>query len=358
MATAISLAERGVDVDLIDLDPQWRVYGAGITITGPTLRAYRHLGMLDDIKAQGAITNKTRLFRFDGTHILDLDEPVIEEGLPATGGIMRPILHKIMQQRVNALDISVRLGLTVDALANVDGGVDVMFSDGTSGRYDLVVGADGVNSRVRELAFPQMGSAQPTGQGCWRISIRKPPGLEMGEFFLGHANPCGITVCGPDSVYMWMLTPHVERDTFMNEEELFVTLKALLADFGGNAGWIRDNMTRQDWINYRPLAAALQPGPWFNGRIVLLGDAVHATTPHLASGAGMAVESGIVLAQELARAKTVEAGLQAYEARRFDRCRDVIETSVSVGRLQLQHGPPEEHAALLQGALARLNAPF
>jgi 2-polyprenyl-6-methoxyphenol hydroxylase-like FAD-dependent oxidoreductase len=91
---------------------------------------------------------------------------------------------------------------------------------------------------------------------------------------------------------------------------------------------------------------------------VLLGDAVHATTPHLASGAGMAVESGIVLAQELARAKTVEAGLQAYEARRFDRCRDVIETSVSVGRLQLQHGPPEEHAALLQGALARLNAPF
>ncbi|MBB4613445.1 FAD-dependent monooxygenase [Novosphingobium taihuense] len=358
MATAISLAERGVAVDLIDIDPEWRVYGAGITITGPTLRAYRRLGLLDAIKAEGAITSKTRLFRFDGTHMLDLDEPVIEEGLPATGGIMRPVLHRIMQARVRELAIPVRLGLTVNALENAEQGVDVRFSDGTERRYDLVVGADSVFSRVRDLAFPHMGPAQPTGQGCWRISIAKPPGLDAGEFFLGHANPCGITACAPDTVYMWMLTPHEERESHMDEEELFVTLKSLLADFGGNAGWIRDNMTREDWINYRPLAAVLQPGDWFNGRIVLLGDAVHATTPHLASGAGMAVESGIVLAEELAGSGDVRAALQAYQERRFDRCRDVIETSVAVGKLQLEHGDPKVHAHMLEGALSRLNQPF
>jgi 2-polyprenyl-6-methoxyphenol hydroxylase-like FAD-dependent oxidoreductase len=358
MATAVSLAERGVAVDLIDLDPEWRVYGAGITITGPTLRAYRRLGMLDPIKRQGAITSVTRLFRFDGTHMLDLDEPVIEEGLPATGGIMRPVLHHIMQARVRELAIPVRLGMTVDALDNDDEGVAVRFSDGSAQRYDLVVGADSVFSRVRELAFPHMGPAQPTGQGCWRISIAKPPGLDAAEFFLGHDNPCGITACGPDMVYMWMLTAHEERETYRDEEELFVALKALLADFGGNAGWIRDNMTRKDWINYRPLVAVLQPQDWFNGRVVLLGDAVHATTPHLASGAGMAVESGIVLAEELAKADNVEKALRAYQDRRFDRCRDVIETSVAVGRLQLEHGDPRIHAEMLQGALGRLNEPF
>jgi 2-polyprenyl-6-methoxyphenol hydroxylase-like FAD-dependent oxidoreductase len=144
----------------------------------------------------------------------------------------------------------------------------------------------------------------------------------------------------------------------MDEEELYATLKGLLADFGGNAGWIRDNMTRENWINYRPLSAALQPRPWSIGRIVLVGDAVHATTPHLASGAGMAVESGIVLAEELAKAETVEEGLFAYEERRFDRCRDVIESSVAIGKLQLEHGPPDEHKALLEGALSRLNEPF
>lgn len=358
MASAISLAERGVKVDLIDLDPEWRVYGAGITITGPTLRAYKHLGLLDKIKQLGAITSKTRLFRYDGTHMLDLDEPVIEEGLPATGGIMRPVLHQIMQERVRELAIPVRLGLTVTALENRGNGVDVAFSDETTGRYNLVVGADSVFSTVRELAFPHMGPAEPTGQACWRISIRKPPGLDMGEFFLGHANPAGITACGPDTVYMWMLTPHIERERHMDEAELFNALKELLRDFGGNAGWIRDNMTRDDWINHRPLAAVLQPRNWFNGRIVLLGDAVHATTPHLASGAGMAVESGIVLAEELARAADVTAALVAYQERRFDRCRDVIETSIAVGKLQLANGDPQIHAHMLEGALQRLNAPF
>ncbi|WP_333836317.1 FAD-dependent monooxygenase [Novosphingobium sp.] len=358
MATAISLAERGVRVDLIDLDPEWRVYGAGITITGPTLRAYRQLGLLEAIKQQGAITSRTRVFRYDGTHILDLEEPAIEEGLPATGGIMRPVLHHIMQRRVAELAVPVRLGLTVTALENRDDGVDVQFSDGTAGRYDLVVGADSIASRVRALAFPHMGPAQPTGQGCWRISIAKPPGLDAGEFFLGHANPAGITACAPDKVYLWMLTPHVERERHMDEDELFAALQELLRDFGGNAGWIRDTMTRDDWINYRPLAAVLQPRDWFAGRIVLVGDAVHATTPHLASGAGMAVESGIVLAEELARTADVHEGLRAYQERRYNRCRDVIETSVAVGRLQLANGDPNVHAAMLQDALHRLNDPF
>ncbi|MBC2667603.1 FAD-dependent monooxygenase [Novosphingobium piscinae] len=358
MAAAISLAERGVAVELIDLDPAWRVYGAGITITGPTLRAYRELGLLDQIKTAGAITNRTSLFRHDGSLIAVLEEPAIEEGLPATGGIMRPILHRIMQTRVRELAIPVRLGLTVTALENTGSGVAVTFSDASRGDYDLVVGADSIHSRVREIAFPHMAPPVPTGQGCWRISIRKPPGLDGAEFYLGHDNPCGITACGPDAVYMWMLTPHQPRETFMDEAELFAALHDLLRDFGGNAGWIRDTMTREDWINYRPLAAALQPGPWFAGRIVLLGDAAHATTPHLASGAGMAVESGIVLAQELARAGTVESGLQAYQDRRFGRCRDMIESSIAIGRLQLEHGDPAAHKALLEGALARLNQPF
>lgn len=358
MAAAIALSERGVKVELIDLDPEWRVYGAGITITGPTLRAYRRLGLLEAIKARGAITTKTRLFKYDGTHLHDLDEPVIEEGLPATGGIMRPVLHRIMQARVKELGIPVRLGLTVTAATNTGNDVDVAFSDGTTGNYGLVVGSDSVASAIRDLAFPHMGAAIPTGQGCWRISIRKPPGLEYGEFYLGHANPCGITACAPDSVYMWMLTAHEAREHFMDEEELYAGLKRQLADFGGNAGWIRDNMTRQDWINYRPLAAVLQPKPWYSGRIVLLGDAVHATTPHLASGAGMAVESGIVLAEELTGADTVEAGLLAYQERRYPRCKDVIDSSVSVGRLQLAHGDPREHAQILEGALSRLNQPF
>ncbi len=358
MATAIRLAEQGVPVDLIDLDPDWRVYGAGITITGPTLRAYARLGLIDAIKAKGAITNRSRIYRFDGLLLRDFEEPAIEEGLPATGGIMRPDLHHLMQERVRALGIDVRLGLTVSALSPVENAVDVTFSDGSTGLYDLVVGADSVFSGVRRLAFPHMAEAAPTGQGCWRISIRKPPELSTGEFYFGGPNPAGITICAEDKVYMWMLTPHEQREAHLTDEELYNTLKGHLEGFGGSAGWIRDNMTREDWINYRPLAAALQPRPWSNGNIVLLGDAVHATTPHLASGAGIAVESALVLAEELANAPDIASGLSAYEERRYDRCRDVVETSISVGKLQLEHGPPDQIAAKMEGALARLNLPF
>ena len=358
MAAAISLAERGVDVELIDIDPQWRVYGAGITITGPTLRAYRRLGMVEDIARLGAITNGSTIFLFHGEKVGELDEPAIEEGLPATGGIMRPVLHELMQKRVRELNVKVSLGITVDQLDQSSDGVDVVFSNGRTAKYDLVVGADSVYSKVRDLCFDHMSKPERTGQGCWRVSLARPPELERGNFFLGHQFPAGITPCGDDAVYLWMLTPHVSREKHFDDEELFQNMKANLADFGGNAGWIRDNMTREDWVNYRPLEAKIQPRPWSQGRVVLIGDAVHATTPHLASGAGMAVESAIVLAQELAETSDPLVALERYEERRFARCKDVVDTSIAVGKLQLSGGNPQEVGGMIGAAIHRLAAPF
>ena len=358
MAAAIDLAERGVAVELIDIDPEWRVYGAGITITGPTLRAYQRLGMVDDIAREGAIVSGASMFLFNGTHLRDMEEAPVEQGLPATGGIMRPLLHNLMQHRVTEAGVQVRLGITVDDLTNRDRGVDVGFSDGTTARYDLVVGADSIRSRVRDLAFPHMGEPERTGQGCWRVAMAKPPSLEKGEMFFGHKYMVGITRCGEDRIYMWLLTPHEARESRLTEEELLGEMKARLADFGGNAGWVRDTMSDDDWVNYRPLEAKIQPRPWSDGRIVLLGDAVHATTPHLASGAGMAVESALVLAEELARAESAEAGLAAYEERRYERCRDVVESSVAIGAAQLAGDPPEKIGGMMGGALHRLAGPF
>ena len=198
MATAIQLAEAGVAVDLIDLDPEWRVYGAGITITGPTLRAYKRLGLLDQIKAVGAVTNGTKLFHFSGAIIQEMDEPPIEDGLPATGGILRPDLHAIMSARVRELGVSVRLGLTVDAFDSDATGVDVRFSDGSASRYDLVIGADGIYSKVREMLFPAAVKPRFTGQSSWRILCDRPAGFDRGEIFLGHRHLAGITACSPD----------------------------------------------------------------------------------------------------------------------------------------------------------------
>ncbi len=357
MAAAIKLRENGNNVQLIDIDPQWRVYGAGITITGPTLRAYKHLGMVDDIAAEGAITNGNRVFLYDGTFMQELDEPAIEEGLPATGGIMRPVLHKIMQRQVRKLEIDVRLGITVDRMNQTENEVDVGFSDGSTLRYDLVVGADSIYSGVRNLMFPDSVKPPLTGQGVWRVSMQRPPDFDRGELYFGHERPAGITACAADKVYMWMLAK--DDQVRIPEEENYDRLQALMEPFGGNIAWMRENMSKSDWINYRPLEAAIQPRPWSVGRVVLLGDAAHATTPHLASGAGMAVESAVVLAEELAKSDgNVISALAAYEERRFARCKDVVDSSIEVGRQQLAGAGPEVVGKLIGGALHRLAAPF
>ncbi|PHR61867.1 MAG: monooxygenase, FAD-binding protein [Robiginitomaculum sp.] len=358
MAAAIMLGKTGHDIDLVDIDPDWRVYGAGITITGATLRAYKHLDMVDDIASHGAITNGAKIFNYDGTYLKDLDEPVLEEGLPATGGIMRPVLHELMQKRIRALDIPVHLGVTVDSLIQDEDGVDVVFSNGQKGRYDVVVGSDSINSKVRELAFDNSQDPIPTGQGCWRISMKCPPDIKRSEFYFGHKYTAGITRCGVDEMYMWLLTPD-DGSLWVKDEEAMEMLSERLKDFGGTPKWIRENMTKDDWINYRPLAAVLQPGPWANGRIVLLGDSAHATTPHLASGAGMAVEGGVVLSQELnVEGVSIQDALMAYNERRYSRCRDVVESSIAIGQKQLEGGDPDEVGDLIGAAIHRLAKPF
>lgn len=354
MSAVIQLMTDGHDVELIDIDPGWRVYGAGITITGPTLRAYRRLGLLDQLRSRGAISKGSRILKVDGSFIANLDEPALEEGLPATGGIMRPVLHALMQERIAELGGNVRLGLTIDALDQTGDGVAVRLSDGSEGQYDVVIGSDGVSSIVRRLAFPDRIEPVNTGQGCWRVSMRTPHPMDRGEFYIGGIGTAGITPCAPDALYLWLLTPHAPG-FWVEEARAHDQFRALLADYGGTAGWVRDNMLDTDWINYRPLSAALQPGPWANGRIVLLGDSAHATTPHLASGAGMAVEGALVLAEELREpGRSVEAALLAYSERRYPRCRLVVESSVESGRLQLEGAPPQIISAHIGRALHAL----
>ena len=298
------------------------------------------------------------IYRYDGTFLNAFDEPVLEEGLPATGGIMRPVLHRIMQAHVAALGIEVRLGVTVVACAQDHAGVDVTFDDGSRDRYDMVVGADGIMSQVRTLVFGDAPMPKETGQACWRVSMPRPEGFDRGEFYLGGPYPAGVTACSPHDIYMWMLTPH-EPGQWMPEEEMHERLRAELAGYGGTIAWIRDRMTTDNWINYRPLSAVLQPLPWSNGRVALLGDAAHATTPHLASGAGMAVEDGLVLAEEIARdGRGVAEALSAYGARRFPRCRHVVETSIEVGRLQIGGGGAERVGQLIGAGLHELAADY
>jgi len=142
---------------------------------------------------------------------------------------------------------------------------------------------------------------------------------------------------------------------FINEEDLLPTLRALLEPYPAElVKKVRDTLSENSQINYRPLEGLILPRPWNSGRVILLGDAVHATTPHLASGAGMGFEDGVVFADEFAKGGDIFEVMTRYQNRRWERCRMVVENSLRLGEIELASGPKEEHAqvmALSQAAL-------
>jgi len=354
MATAIALLKRGVQVDIVEIDPDWKVYGAGLTITGPTLRAFRDLGLLDAIAEQGFLSVAAHMHLFDGTLLSAAEQLPIEPGLPSAGGIMRPKLHQIMSGEVKRLGAHVRLSLTVDALDQSANRVTAQLSDGSRQQYDLVVGADGIYSKVRGMVFDRAVQPVYTGQMSWRVVSDRPPDMDVSKFYFGHENIGGTIPCSQAEVYSFILHPQPDPRRIPDEEKAgFV--RGLLKDFGGDMARIRDDISDQSSIVQRPFEYALQPLPWHRGRVVLIGDAVHATTAHLASGAGIAVEDAIVLADELGKAEgRIAEGLVAFEQRRFERCRYVVETSVGICKSQLEHAPPQEIGMRMAEAMHRL----
>ena len=121
---------------------------------------------------------------------------------------------------------------------------------------------------------------------------------------------------------------------------------------------LAEDITDDGGVVYRPLEALLVSGPWSKGRVVLLGDAVHATTPHLGQGAGLAIEDSLVLADELARHDDMEQALQAYGARRFERCAWIVRASLAICRGQLGEGPPVDNARATAEMFAHISRPI
>jgi 2-polyprenyl-6-methoxyphenol hydroxylase-like FAD-dependent oxidoreductase len=358
MSTAVSLARLGVAVELIDIDPQWRAYGAGISVTGMSLRAFDQLGILDDVRREGFIGSGLRLRAPDGSVVMESPTaPADAAPIDCSGGIMRPALHAIMQRLVREAAITVTLAVSPQGYAEGDGFVDVALSDGSSRRVDVAVAADGIFSQTRSLLFPEAAPPRFTGQGCWRIVADRTPDMDRAEIWVGGPVKLGLNPISANKIYAFILE-HVPDNPWFDEADMLPHVAQLLAPFGGAFAAIRANLGPQSLVNYRPLEWQLLPRPWHKGRVVLIGDAAHATTPHMASGAGAAAEDGIALAEELARTPDVDAALTAFADRRYDRVRAIVENSVRIGEIEMAGGNQVDANAMLGATMAKLKEPF
>ena len=136
-------------------------------------------------------------------------------------------------------------------------------------------------------------------------------------------------------------------------------LKRLLEPYGGLSAKIRDEYINDpEDVVLRPEEAMIAPAPWHRGRIVLMGDAVHAITPHLGQGAAQAIEDGVVLADCLAKHDTLQAAFVEYTERRYERCKLIVETSMAIGQWETGNLPDFDNVAATNHVLEVMASPI
>ncbi|SDS09235.1 2-polyprenyl-6-methoxyphenol hydroxylase [Nocardioides scoriae] len=334
-ATAVLLAEQGVSVDLVDIAPDIATHGSGITLQGNALRVLRELGVWDAVREHGYAFDGLGLRAPDphGSLVAELDD--IRTGgddLPATLGMPRPTMARILLDRAVAVGVKVRFATTYTSLTQDADGVDVLFADESTARYDLVVGADGIRSWTRrQLGIPLETSS--TGMGIWRVFTTRPASVTRTDLYYG--GPCyiaGYCPTGEDSLYAYVVERAQDRSTLGPDEQLEV-MRGLAAAYHGPWDEIRERMDDPTRVNYTWFESHVLDAPWNRGRVVLVGDAAHTCPPTLAQGAAQALEDASVLAEVLLAADVLDDRVwEQFHARRVDRARTVVEASLQLGQ--------------------------
>jgi 2-polyprenyl-6-methoxyphenol hydroxylase-like FAD-dependent oxidoreductase len=361
------LAKNGNDVMVIDANENWEITGAGLTISGPSFRAIEALGILSDVMAQGHTHPGIKVHDNHGLHLKTLISPCIASqtgaALPGAGGILRSTLHAILLEHLSRLGVQVQMGLKCTSISQdllrPDGSVQaqVHLTDQRTLSFDAVVLGEGLYSKSRHHLFPHAPPPALTGQACWRVVLPRPESVDHRFFYLGGPVKVGLTPVSQEHMYLFLLES-IPHNPHRETAELHVILKRLLSEFKGELSSIAQSINAQSHIVYRPLESHFLHDAWSTGCVVLVGDAAHATTPQLASGAGMAMEDGIVLSEEFLKAKDTPEAFHRYFLRRQNRCNMVVQNSLKIGQLELARASAVEQAQWVESSLLQLANPY
>lgn len=336
LSTAIALGRRGVHAQLVERSKHWDVYGVGIILQSNAIRALDALGLADACVAAGYPYSVSTHGDQAGNPFRDRPKPNVGDArFPSSCGVQRRTLHRILSERAMDLGARVQLDCTIRGLQQSGQEVEVALSDGRCERFDLVIAADGTASATRRLVFGDMARPSFTGQGCWRFTTERSPAVDRAFFQHGPHGLAGLIPVSQTQMYLLLLTAEPGNPWFAMQD-LQRELSQRLAGFGGMVGQVGQRVPPGEDIVYRPLEPMLMPAPWHSGRVVLIGDAAHSTTPHLAQGASMAFEDAVVLDDLLFNAGLdVPNALSAFTARRFQRCERIVTASMQMGAWQL-----------------------
>lgn len=337
LSAALALLQRGIDVEIFEQADVFREVGAGIQIAPNGTRVLRALGLEPALQDRvcNAAGKEVRLWNTGQTwKLFDLGEDCVRRFGAPYWLVHRGDLHAALYEAVIALKPNAaHLNKRCIAIEQDEHSATLRFADGTSATGDLVVGADGVHSIIRDALFNSPKS-QFTGLMAWR-------GLAKTEDLIPELRrPVGTNWVGPGG---HVITYPIKGGKVLNFVGLVEnvtwtketwneagTIEECLADFQNWHPHIHSMIKALD-IPYRWALVGREPlRTWTKGRITLLGDACHPTLPFLAQGAIMAIEDGYVLARCLKELSgTPMDALQRYEGLRHERTTRIVNGSAA-----------------------------
>jgi 2-polyprenyl-6-methoxyphenol hydroxylase-like FAD-dependent oxidoreductase len=332
LAAAVALRKVGVEVEVYERAPEIHEVGAGLSLWSNAVQALTRLGVAEALLPRASVIRSARTMNAAGKRLdeTDLTRYAEKAGYPSV------CAHRAELQRVllEALPAGVvHTGAECSSVSQTDTEASATFTDGRRATGDLLIGADGLRSVVRRsLADP--GPPRYAGYTAWRgIGPYAPRelGSDQGWFAVGRGCQLGLFPCGPGRLY-WFVTKNAPAN---QSDPPGGHKSALLAAF---ARWHPDfraviEATDESVIFRNDIIDRPPSRDWGRGRITLLGDSIHATTPNLGQGACMALEDAVVLAATLRDATDLPAALRRYEDARRERTAYVTEQSWSLGKI-------------------------
>ena len=355
---SLGLAKKGVEVVLVDLRHELGGVGHGITLQGNALKAFQAVGIYDQLAERGFPFSHLRLKTADGHVMAEMDTPPMGgPDLPGTMGALRGDIADVLADEVVKAGVDVRLGTTVTEIDDRGDSVVATLSDGTTETVDLVVGADGIRSKVRGMIGIE-DEPRPVGMGIWRTVAARPAEMDCSELYYGGPKyKAGYTPISEDLCYAFLLEENLDR-SFVGEGPKGAQLKERGQGYGGLWGQVRDSLADDAIVNYQWIETVFVDSPWYRGRTVIIGDAAHACPPLIAQGAAMCAEDAVVLTEMLTSGAAVEEVLPAFMDRRFPRVKMVLDNSLQLAEWEIHPDTPGADPGRIMGqTLGALVAP-
>ncbi|MCC9167802.1 FAD-dependent monooxygenase [Pontibacter harenae] len=338
LCAAIALQKQGIEAVVYEAAPELKLVGAGVGLAANAIQGLQKLGVAEEIIARGKQLTALVMLDGQGNIISNMDTQPLSKAYGVNNFVIhRADLHEVLAKHLQP--DSLILGKRCAQVTQQDDQVQVTFTDNTQATADLLIAADGINSVVRRQLLPQ---SQPryAGYTCWRAVIDNP-GVDLNMMVSAETwasqGRVGMAPLPGNRVYWYCCINAPERDERMRQmtpqqlanyfEDVHAPVPAVLAT------------TKPEQLIWNDIADLEPLQKFVYGKIVLLGDAAHATTPNMGQGACQAIEDAVVLGQCLAQEQTMTAAFAKYEKRRVARTAKVIRLSRLLGAVSQWQNP-------------------